>query len=74
VSRIAYVLMTYDVILSAAMDTGEATSNMPLDATVSHIVLLDTSQQARVYFTSKELAEVPEGGLIPEYPVIVERA
>lgn len=71
--RIAYVLMTYDVILGAAGDTSETFSTLPVDAKVSHIVLLDTSQQARVYFESNLIDEVPEGSLIPEFPVTQER-
>lgn len=69
--QIAYVLMSYDVILSVAGSQGAQASNLPVDAKVSHVVLLDTSAQARVYFESESLEPVVEGGLIPEFVVHV---
>ncbi len=69
--RIAYVLMTWDVILEMAGNRPATTSTLPSDAVVSHIVLLDQSRQARVYFESKSLPEIAEGALIPEYGVVL---
>lgn len=61
--------MSWEVILGMAGSHDRVTSTLPIDATVTHIVLLDQSRQARVYFTSEMLDPIPEGGAIPLFEV-----
>lgn len=72
--RIAWFDATWDVLLDALKVRDHlVTTNLPADARVHHLVLDHERQMVRVFFTSAELDEIPEGALIPEFVVAATR-
>ena len=65
--KIAYVLMSWEVMLGMVGSHDRVVSDLPGDARVVNVVLLNESRQAQVYFTSEQVAYVPEGATIPMF-------
>lgn len=73
-ARAAWFDATWDVLLSVLKGTPYpqvVESNIPCDARVKYLVLNHERQSVRVFFASGALDVVPEGGVIPEYTVLL---
>lgn len=74
--RLAYVLMSWDLVLSVAQSRPLAAvdSDLPGDAQVAYLELIPEQRQVRVYFESVQNEPVYEGSYIPEFkPTLVTR-